>query len=235
MADPKYGTKSGGNYDTSETGDQNETDYKSLYEELKSTYDKDILAKNKSYEGLQGSLQKKDDALKAAEDQVKELTKQFGGTKADLDKIMAEKETLTTTLSEKEAALTSAKTIADRASIIMKDYPGLAAFEAKGLLPQSSPGTEPEKVKEMFKNFQDTLSAITGKAATQTAEEILTGTFPKTQPDSTDTADKGTNVIATRLKEMQTAALQGDTKAYDLASQAYLDAKYAGKPVEIAP
>ena len=225
----KYDDKSKGQ--TSEAGDQNGTiDYKAKYEELQA----ELTKKEKDYTGLQGTVQKKDDALKEAQGKLAELTGSSAKFQSDLEKLMTEKETLSTTLTEKEIALASSQTEAARAKLIMKEYPELAIFESKGLLPQTGPDDTEDKLKEMFGNFKTTMDTLTGTASKKTKEELLAGGSPK-QPDTSGAALPGsTDPAASHLALAQAAALAGDMKTYDKEFSLFQEAKYKNKPLENA-
>lgn len=223
----KYENKSGGK--TSEEDSQNETDYKELYEEAK----KELKQKDSSYTGLQGTVQKKDDALKALNEQHAELQKIFDVNKAALDTLTAEKEALSMTLDEKEIALDAVSTEAKRARMIMKEFPELAIFESKGLLPPTGPDDADDKVKELFSSFRDTMKTLSGK----TAEEIISGGLPHKEvtssSDETQTPPGG-DLAKAHLDKATMFALKGMTKEYDLEMDLYNKEKYKGKPIENA-
>jgi len=223
----KYDDKSKGQ--TSEADGQNgTTDYKAKYEEAQ-----DLLTKKeKEYTGLQGTVQKKDDALKEAQTKLSELTGSHAKVQSDLEKLMTEKETLSGTLTEKEIALASSQTEAARAKLIMKEFPELAIFESKGLLPQTGPDDDETKLKELFGNFKTTMDALTGSASKQTKENILAGGSPK-QPDTSGAGPSGsTDPAAAHLALAQAAALAGDMKTYDKEFSLFQEAKYKNKPLE---
>ena len=223
----KYDDKSKGN--TSEADGQNgTTDYKEKYEALQAELGK----KEKEYTGLQGTVQKKDDALKEAQGKLAELTGSSAKFQSDLEKLMTEKETLSTTLTEKEIALASSQTEAARAKLIMKEYPELAIFESRGLLPQTGPDDDEAKLKELFGNFKTTMDALTGIASKKTKEDLLSGGTPK-QPDTSGAGPSGsTDPAAAHLALAQAAALAGDLKTYDKEFSLFQEAKYKNKPLE---
>jgi hypothetical protein len=224
----KYDDKSKGN--TSEADGQNGTiDYKAKYEEVQAELGK----KEKEYTGLQGTVQKKDDALKEAQGKLAELTGASAKFQSDLEKLMTEKETLSTTLTEKEIALVSSQTEAARAKLIMKEFPELAIFESKGLLPQTGPDDDEAKLKELFGNFKTTMDTLTGTASKQTKDNILAGGSPK-QPDTTSGAELSgsTGPAAAHLALAQAAALAGDMRTYDKEFSLFQEAKYKNKPLE---
>lgn len=228
MADKsKYDSQSGGN--TSEDGDQNgNTDYKQKYEEVQSLLEK----KEKEYVGLQGTVQKKDDLLKEAQAKFAELTGTHSQVQSDLAKLAADKETLSSTLGEKEKALVTYKTQAERAKIIMGEYPELAIFEAKGLLPQTGPDDDESKMKALFGNFKTTMDALRGETASKTKADLLAGAGAK-QPGDTGLGPSGsTDPAAQHLAEYTKQSLVGNTKLADAAFALYQEAKYKGKPVD---
>ena len=219
--------KSKGN--TSEADGQKGTiDYKEKYESLQAEYTKKV----NEYTGLQKTVQNKDDALKEFKTKLADLTGTHAQAQSDLAKLMTEKETLATSLDEKDIALTSAQTEAARAKLIMKEFPELAIFESKGLLPQTGPDDTEDKLKEMFGNFKTTMDTLTGTASKKTKEELLAGGSPK-QPDTSGAALPGsTDPAASHLALAQAAALAGDMKTYDKEFSLFQEAKYRGKPVE---
>jgi hypothetical protein len=218
--DPKPGENQG-------TGDQNDQDYKKLYKEAQTELSKS----EKSYIGLQQTLQTKSDELKALNDQFTELQKQFSGTTTQLTALKTEKETIAATLEEKEISLDAATTEARRSKMILKEFPDLAAFEAKGLLPATGPDDAEDKLKELFGSFRDTMKTLTGKQA----DEITSGGAPRTEPDSSaasTAAPAGANAAKAHLDKATAFALAGDTKGYDAEFSLYQAEKYKGKPVE---
>lgn len=229
MADKsKYGSQSDGN--TSESGNQNDTeDYKALYEQAL----KDLEKKDKDYTGLQRTVQTKDDALKEAQQKLSELTTNFGNTQKQLETLTTEKETLAGTLDEKEIALATSQTAATRAKLIMKEFPELAIFEAKELLPQTGPDDDETKLKELFGNFKTTMESLTGAQAKKKVDDLMSGASPK-QPDSSAAgmSPNGSNPANVHLDLATAASLKGDVTTYDKEYALYQQEKYKGQPIE---
>jgi hypothetical protein len=128
-------------------------------------------------------------------------------TKASLDSLTKEKDTLSTQLTSESAK-------AKRATLILAEFPDLAAFEASGLLPAAN--TE-EEMREKFTKFREVYSGSVSK----TVQDKLKGSSPApTGPVTTTTASSKETVYA-RLNQ-----LAGSRKPEDRAERERLMAEW---------
>lgn len=188
----------------------------------------------KTYKGLQRSfndLKEKYDSLTSEKEKLAtDLTdaKSFQGQVDTLQDTIAQ-------VNDKLTAETSAKEKAqaglDRATTIIKKYPGLAAWEAEGLLPQAD---DPDKLEELLGKFQSNL----GKQVDSKLEEKISGASPEeildgTKDDETDPINMSENSLWEKLIEI------GKKKPFDQAEydkvQAQYDAVLAKKQKKAQP
>jgi len=147
-----------------------------------------------TYKGLQGSYQKlKDESDKIIADQnlkitaltesVETLTQ--GGTSKDTQAEVLQQQIAK--LTEEKVTLSGEKDKADakiaRNTLIMKDYPELAHWEAEGLLPEAE---GEDAMKESFDKFRTTL---TGSVGTEVKEKLKGATPVGSGATSTTTKE----------------------------------------------
>lgn len=127
------------------TPDSQDIDWKKRYTGLSTTYQKlqdrfnALTAEN---EELLGAREELTQYQKTAQTELEKV-------RAELDALGKEKDSLTQQLTAQEAK-------EQRTQIILADYPDLAAFEARGLLPTAD---TPEAIKEKLSAFREALGA----------------------------------------------------------------------------
>lgn len=132
-------------------------DWEKRYKGLSATYTKlqaQFQKLTEDHEKLLGTREELEVNAKSVKAEIEKM-------KSDLDALTAEKEKLTQQLTTQEA-----KEV--RTKLILSEYPDLAAFEAKGLLPA---GATPEETKQLLDNFREAL----GSSVDQTLQKKVQG------------------------------------------------------------
>jgi chromosome segregation ATPase len=123
----------------------------------------------KSYKGLQGHVNKLNGQIEGMNTQVSDLTGERDTALSDIEGVRTEfqqsqqsaqtltgeVENLTNQLTEATSNAETLQTQLDRQGLIISDYPDLAAFEAKGLLPQAD---SPEDLAGKLDAFRETMT-----------------------------------------------------------------------------
>lgn len=173
------------------------------------------------FKGLQTTFQKEQEKVTAAQEKITTLTDQvnaFEGEKATLTSQIAD---LTKTNQTHETELTTLRTKEKRTKKIMLEYPELAVFEAKGLVPAAETDEDMDKI---FKDFSEQVTDIQKKSAEQFGQGGGRQTPPpkkKTEKSSSDYLD-----LATK------ASLAGNGEEYEKNYDLYLEALNQEKPLD---
>ena len=162
-----------------------------------------------SYKGLQrkmAALQTQADTLKAERDgaiaEVQTLKADLTTAQGSLEASETKVSGFETQVADLETKATEATTSLERANLIMSEYPGLASFEADGLLPTAD---DAEALKEKLVKFQAALSAKVENGVDRTLE---TATLPADDDDDPDA-----NLTEDQIYEqMMAAASSGNTE-----------------------
>jgi DNA repair exonuclease SbcCD ATPase subunit len=222
------GGTSGGNFGnegTNGAGNQQDPDYKKLYEELLKKSEKLIdpsdydVSKDKRYTGLMQTLQKTQDDKKAIADQFDDLQTQFKTVKSEHESATQSVSTLQSQIDALEIEKETLSVKSARADLIMKEFPQLAGFEADGLLPETGPDEGEEALKKLFTSFSAKLGSVKEQAKTDFGKGGLPGSAGAG-------GENNTNKTATAKVEYDlavAASLKGDQTEYRKHYDNYLN------------
>lgn len=163
---------------------QQDEDWEKRFKGLQKLFDK----QQKSLTDLQSehaTTIEGQEALKQAQKQAQTL---LDSTKAELEALKTEKTSLSTQLSTEQAK-------AKRATLILAEFPDLAAFEAAGLLPAAADETE---MRDKFTKFRDVYSGTVSK----TVQEKLKGSSPAPTGVATTTATRSKEEVYAELTRL---------------------------------
>ena len=146
---------------------EKKTDWEAAYKGLQRNYDK----LQKQFTELQGKY----DQLTEESEGTKQSHKLLGTEK---ESIMAQNVALTKQIASLQDSETSRTLERDRYSLVLTDFPDLAAFEAKGLLPT---GNNVDELREKFTKFREAL----GKTGDDKVKDALKGAGPGDVGDQT--------------------------------------------------
>lgn len=212
-----------GSNDNPDNTDQGNTtpDYKSLYEsaqrELLELKDTSV----KSYTGLQRTLSQEQVVAKKTAETLAEVTQRLEQMTASHGELNQKATQLAEAEEKARKELVELRVDRARKNLIISKYPGLAPFEAEGLIPMPKDAVDAEGNVDEAK-FVSIFEAFSGKigALSQAQQRNFNaGGTPPTPP-----APQGPTTPAVLLAEANAHAMRGDTAKFDAAYQKYIDA-----------
>lgn len=197
------------------------TDYKAMYEKAAADLIKAREDATKSYTGLQQTLTREQAAKKTVEDSLAALNLQFQEVTGIRTTIGTELEQAKEKLSVTDKELQTLRVTQSRTSLILKEFPALAEFEADGLIPmpanavKEDGSVDQDILRNVFKNFQ---TKVLSMAEAKTKQYNAGGT-PNQPPAG------GPTTAQSFLAQANAAAAKGDTKGYNDFFTKYLEAQ----------
>lgn len=182
--------KSGGG--DGENGDQ--TNWQDKYEALKAEINEKYVPRT-SYVSLQQNLQKAVDAKAEAEGIANDAQTKLVDLKSQFDGLNTEYESLKTSSADSVEKLAKLESGMSRTALILKDFPGLAAFEGKGLIPDATP----EELPELLKKYQENLDEIQKEGR----KDFKKGETPPPPPPVTPDGKKGSAALMEEALQLQ--------------------------------
>lgn len=196
-------------------------DLKALQDQLTDATSK-LETSQKSYVELQKTLQKKDDALKVAQEGLTALQSENVNLAQVRDELTTKVKTFEDGQPVVTKELTDLRLANARARLIISEFPHLAGFETKELIPASTDAVKEdgtvdlEKIRELFTKYSGTLNELTDAAK----KEYGKGGSKEPGGKQTTTALPS----AVFLKAAQDASLKGEVDVYNDQFAKYLDA-----------
>lgn len=171
----------------------------------------------KSYKGLQTSylsLQTKlnneiadlNAKLEAANAKIEELGLGTKGKETEMTALQARLAAQSQELATLKSDHSALESTVARKNLVMSEFPELASFEAKGLLPTAE---DEEKMKAAFGTFRETLAATAGASVA----DFISGASPAAKREVKDQAKTGVEDRQYLLDQMIATAGR-DPKAY---------------------
>jgi hypothetical protein len=195
-------------------------DYKTKYEELQADVRANYYSKDR-YDGLQQKLQKEVEAHGTTKLALGETQTTIAGLTRQVEESTTKFGEYDSKISENEIELESLRTKTRRATLIFKDFPELAPFEADGLLPETGSADNDDALRTLFGNFSGKIGALQKKA-----KDDFGAGGGVTPPD----AETNTLLSAEAHRKLANEAMmKGDRKTYDEHYDKYLE---LSKPVK---
>jgi len=166
------------------TNVQQDEDWEKRFKGLQRVYDKAQSALT-ALQSEHATTLEGQEALKQAQRQAQTELEQ---TRTSLEALSKEKESLSN-------QLTSESSKAKRATLILAEFPDLAAFEANGLLPAAM--TE-EEMRDKFTKFREVYTGSVSK----TVQEKLKGSSPAPTGPTTTTTTRSKEEVYARLSQL---------------------------------
>lgn len=182
---------------------QQEEDWEKRFKGLQKLFDK----QQKSLADLQSEHATTVEGQEAMKQAERTAQTELEKTKASLDALTKERESLSTQLTTETAK-------AKRATLILAEFPDLAAFEAAGLLPAA---TTEEEMRTKFAKFREVYSGSVSKTVT----EKLKGSSPAPTGPTTTTTTRSKEEVYAELSR-----LAGSRKPEDRAKREQLVAEW---------
>lgn len=189
---------------------EDSTDYKVLYAAAQAKLAQTEADWQRRHGGLQTTFQSEQKARQELQRNFDLISGDLVSQTTQYNTLLSDKETLATTLKEKESVLNEITNDLKRKNLIMEKFPVLAPFEAQGLLPKA----ETDKLEEVLSLFSQSLSMVEESAR----KNYMAGAVPPAPPPKSETSRTAEIV----LKEAQSAAIQGDQPAYQKLYTEYL-------------
>jgi len=208
---PQEPTPDEGN--TGGTGDQLSTqktdgtqtkDWAAAYKGLQSAYNK-----------LQTKMDKLQEQYDAASSQSEEHLQGKSAAEKQLKTLGEEMETLKQQISTLDGEKTAAEAKIERSRLIMSEFPELAEFEAKGLIPNAD---TPEAQRTIFEQFKETLG---GRIDTTVQSKMAGASPPGTSTTSTSSPPPEESEEVLWRTMMKTAGVPGKQEEYQAAQEKY--------------
>ena len=189
---------------TASSEQSGQQDWRKLYETLKTQSDKQIAEAEKRRTGLQSTYTKEQEAHKATQEELETIRTQFEATDAEKNAAMSNLTTFQGSLTEKEKELETLRKGKQRADLIFGQFPELASFEAKELLPDAP---DVDALTTKFENFRAELGLVKEKSKKEfgSGSSVLPNAKEDKVPDS----------ITTLTNELSELAVTGKWKEYD--------------------
>ena len=197
------------------------TDPKLEEKDWKAEYQKLTDSSARAYQGLQRTLSTEQEKARKAEETAALLQSQLQQFQQGNETLDGTVKQLTAQYGETKTELLKTKVEKTRLELIVSEFPQLATFEAKKLIPTPSVAKEDgsvdtEALRTLFKNYSSELVAL-GTAAKK--DFAMGGGPPSPDPFSTTPSS-----ITMLLRAVGDAALTGNIKQYDVAYKAYQEA-----------
>lgn len=174
----------------------------------------------RSYKGLQSHVNKLNDTVASLTSERDGVVSEYETAKASISdfetakaELAGQVDGLGTQLSDANASLVEMTAKVERQSLIMSEFPDLASFEAKGLLPTSD---DPEVLRETLTSFRDAI----GDRVLKGVDETLEGS--SVLQDSSNQSEDDLSSDSLYAKLMELAGVPEKQAEYDRIYELYL-------------
>lgn len=195
-------------------------DYKALYEAAQATLATERAESAKRLANLQRTFQAEQDLHNQTKSALQTATGELETFKTNFANLETEKGKLSTEIEQLKGTSSKLQFELERKNLVLKDFPELAEFEGKGLLPAVE---NMEKASEIYKAFSENLAQVA---------ENANRSFRKTTVPEVPTRKDETSVpkSSALLDKAKTLARQGKEQEYNEAMAEYNEAlKQEGK------